>query len=140
MTPKLLLRIAAGSLVFLALGHTVGAMMFPVSRGPEEVAAFAALAAFRFDMMGFQRSNMDFFLGEGWFLSLSVIVFIALLLQVASLSDTHPDVARRLIPALFVFCGGSTVLCALYFFTAPLVTSVIATVAVAGAGWMLRAR
>jgi hypothetical protein len=124
MSPTLAYRIAAGFLGFFALAHT-GGMLAP-TRGAEEDAALAALAAFRFDMMGATRSHFDFYRGEGWYLTLAVAAMAATSWQLGAVVRDQPALARRLIwvPAIFSVVSGA--LCVVYFFPAPLVCSWVA--------------
>jgi hypothetical protein len=138
MSPRLSLRIAGGALSFLFLGHTIGAMLLAPSQGPEEDRLLESLAAYRFDVMGFTRSHADFYLGEGWFLSLAAFVMAALCFQLASLSSEHPALARRLVWLPLVFGLFGTLLCVMYFFTAPLAACAIASMACALAFAKLR--
>ena len=78
MAPKILLRLASVFLSIFFLGHTLGGMVFGKTRGPEEDAVLGALGAYRFQIMGFTRSHHDFYVGEGWYLSLALLVVIVL--------------------------------------------------------------
>jgi hypothetical protein len=131
MSSRLTLRIAGVALSILFLGHTVGGMLFATSHGPEEDKLLEALRAYHFEIMGFSRSHADFYRGEGWYLSLAVFVVAGLCFQLASLTSEQPALVRRLMWLPLVFALGSTALCALYFFTAPLVASAVALVACA---------
>lgn len=133
MTPKTSCRIAAACFAFICLAHTMGGMLFPVARGEEESNVLGLLASYRFEIMGFTRSHADFYRGEGFYLSLSMALFAALAWQLGTLADEQPATARRLLPIATAFAFGSTALCALYFFAAPLVFSAVATIALLGA-------
>jgi len=130
---------AAGSLAVIALGHTLGAMLIPTSRGPAEDTLLAALAAYRFEIMGFNRSHAEFYRGEGFYLSLSLVLFAVLCWQLGTLCAEHPTIVRRLLPLPLAFSFFSTLLCVVYFFAAPLVCSALALLALVLAAIKLRA-
>ena len=138
MSERLLLRLAALALGLVALGHTFGGMLFPTSHGEGEDHVLAALAAYRFDIMGVSRSHADFYAGEGWFLSLSVVVMIALCLALASLVESSREVVRRLVYVPLVFSVVGAGLCAAFFFPAPLGSMVLASLALAACAVKLR--
>jgi hypothetical protein len=138
MQPKILLRIAAVAITLFALGHTLGGMIFAESRGPEEEALMAALAAFRFDVMGSMRSHHDFYVGEGWYLSAALVAMIAVCWQLSSSARESPALVSRLSLVLALFFAASAALSAAFFFAAPLVTSLVASAACGAAWWRLR--
>ena len=140
MTPKILLRIAAIAIGIFELGHTVGGMLLGKSRGPTEDALLAALAEYRFDVMGSTRSHHDFYVGEGWYLSAALAVMIVMCWQLSNASQESPALAGRLSLVIAVFFAISTALCAVFFFAAPLATSFIASVACGAAWWRLRGK
>jgi hypothetical protein len=136
--PKVLLRIAAGAMLLFALGHTFGGMIFSESHGPEEDALMASLAAYHFDIMGSSRSHHDFYTGEGWYLSATLVAMIAVCWLLSSATLESPGLVRCLSLVLALFFATSAGLCAAFFFAAPLLMSVIASAACAGAWWRLR--
>jgi hypothetical protein len=138
MQPKILLRIAAGAITIMGLGHTLGGMVFATSRGPEEQALLASLAAYHFDMMGSSRSHRDFYVGEGWYLSAALAAMIVMCWQLSNATLESPAVVRRLSLVIAVFFAASAALCAAFFFVAPLATSAIAAAACGAAWWRLR--
>jgi uncharacterized membrane protein len=135
MQPKILLRIAAAASAFIALGHTFGAMLAAVSHGPEEDALLKALATFTFDIAGSTRSHWDFYRGEGWYLSLTMVTFTIVLWSLSNAVAESPALVRRLAFVSTLFFAVATALCARYFFIAPLACSAIATIA-CGVAWL----
>ena|SRR3989442_6828275 len=122
MNASFLLRTAAAlNLVFLA-GHTYGVFASP-SRGPGERTLYGAMRAYRFLAMGSLRSHWDFYFGFSLFLSANLLVLTVLIWQVGSLARTDPARARPFIATLL---GGYllfAVLCWVYFFIAPAMTT-----------------
>ncbi len=138
MGPKWLLRTAAILLGIFFLGHTVGGMLLGKSRGFAEDAVLGALRTYHFELMGFERSHMDFYTGEGWYLSLTLAVLIIIIWQLSNAAAQSPALVRGLLIPLTLFCAGSTALCVMYFFTAPIVASALSTVVLAAAWLRLR--
>jgi len=138
MTAKVLLRIAAGAITIFELGHTLGGMIFAQSHGPEEDTVLEALKAYRFDMMGSTRSHYAFYMGEGWYLSVTLATMIAICWLLSNAAAESPALVRRLSLVISLFFASSVVLCALFFFPAPLIMSAIASAACAAAWWRLK--
>jgi hypothetical protein len=138
MQPKILLRIAAAAITLFALGHTVGGMILFESHGPEEDALLAQLAAYRFDMMGTMRSHADFYEGEGWYLSATLIMLIVLTWQLSNAVVDNPKLVGRMALVIATFFAVSAALCAKFFFGMPLLMSLVAALACGAAWWRLR--
>jgi hypothetical protein len=138
MQPKILLRIAAIAIAIFELGHTVGGMLLGKSRGPDEDAVMALLAAYRFDVMGSTRSHHDFYQGEGWYLSAALAAMIVICWQLSNSTIESPALVGRLSLVIAVFFATSAALCAVFFFVAPLAMSVIASAGCGAAWWRLR--
>jgi hypothetical protein len=95
MTTTLLLRIASViSLVFTA-GHTLGGLQKWSPMGENE--ALRAMTSVRFDTMGANRSYLDFFMGFGWSISVSMLLQTVLLWQLASLARANPALVRPMV-------------------------------------------
>jgi hypothetical protein len=140
MQPKILLRSAAVAIAVFELGHTLGGMLLAKSHGPEEDALLATtLAAYHFDVMGSTRSHHDFYVGEGWYLSATLAAMLVICWQLSNATLESPALVRRLSLVLALSFATSAALCALFFFVAPLATSVIAALACAAAWSCLRA-
>ena len=138
MTPKVLLRIAAGATMIFDLGHTLGGMIFTESHGAEEEAILAALAGHRFDVLGSTRSHHDFYVGQGWYLSALLTALVVVCWQLSNFTVESPKLVGRLSLVVSVFFAVSVVLCAMFFFAPPLVMSAVASASCAAAWWRLR--
>lgn len=130
MKQSILLRAASLLSLILCAGHTYGTLNNS-SRGPEEAAVFMAMQAYPFNIMGFRRTHWDFYRGFSLLFSLSLVMAAVLLWQLASMSRNDPARARPLIATLALGYMGYTVLCGMYFFTAPAVVSAAATICIA---------
>jgi hypothetical protein len=98
MSAVLLLRIASVVSLLFAIGHTLGGRKKWSPMGQNDV--LASMTTVHFDTMGANRSYLDFFLGFGWCLSISLFLQAGVLWQMATLAE--PDAARmRPMIALF---------------------------------------
>jgi hypothetical protein len=102
MTTTLLLRIAAVISLLFAAGHTLGGLKKWSPMGENEV--LKAMTTVRFDIMGVNRSYLDFFMGFGWFISVALLLQSALLWQVASLAQSNAMQVRPMI-AMFALAA-----------------------------------
>jgi len=131
MSERLLLRIAAFAMGFVAFGHTVGGMMLAKSHGRGEDVVLAALRSYHFDVMGVSRSHADFYAGEGWFLSIALIAMTLLCWQLGSIVDEHRKLVWRLILGPLAYAVVGVWLCMKYFFPAPLAGMTVAAISLA---------
>jgi hypothetical protein len=117
------LRIAAVLALLLGLGHSSG---FPwiVDETPAGLALVDQMRSFHVNVMGFERSYFDFYVGFGVTCGLANIAFAVLLWQLASLARTDAARLRPMMTTLFVVFAGYAVIDFLYFFTAPIVLTV----------------
>jgi hypothetical protein len=96
------------------------------------------MAAVHFDIMGANRSYLDFYVGFGWSLSVAMLMQTVLLWQMASLARTNAAGVRPMIAviALATLAGG--VVSWLFIFPVPALFSIalliplVAAYAVAG--------
>ena len=130
MKQLILLRAASAlTLVFFA-GHTYRALD-PSSRDPEEAAVFMAMQAYPFSIMGFRRTHWDFYRGFSLLFSVALLLLAVLLWQLGAVAKSDPACARPFIAALLTGYLGFTVLCGIYFFTAPAVLSAAVAICLA---------
>jgi len=125
------LRALAIILGLFALGHTIGTAVPKVTRGPSEAALFAAMQGFRFPVMGMERSYWEFYRGFALSISVFQVVFAVFAWQLASLSKRSPGAALPMTAMLLVGLTANLVVVVAFFFTAPIVFSIVA-VGVAG--------
>lgn len=137
MTPTALLRLCSACYLIFFLGHTT-AMFSEAARGPAELAVFTAMKAYSFDMMGVQRTHMDFYVGEGWYLSLFAGMFVVLTWMLGAMARNAPQHARALVVVMTIVSALSALLNWVWFFPAPAVTSTLGTAALGVAAFKLR--
>jgi hypothetical protein len=107
MTTAVLLRISAAISLLFAIGHSLGGLKKWSPMGENEV--LKAMETVRFDTMGVNRSYLDFFLGFGWSLSVTMLLQSVLLWQLASLARSDAAQVRPMIAAfaLATLAGGA---------------------------------
>jgi hypothetical protein len=117
MTTTLLLRIASViSLVFTA-GHTMGGLSqwSPMGENP----VLRSMRDVRFDVVGANRSYLDFFMGFGWSISVLMLMQTVLLWQLASLAKTEPARLRPLIAVIALATVVDGVIAWRFIFSVP---------------------
>ena len=120
------LRLLSAIMLFFTFGHTMG-----VLNPPAEGAAGQALDAMRrarFPIMCFERSYLGFYRGFGFFVSLEFLLFAVIAYQLSVMSRGRARAALPLMVTLEIGCTVTALLSWMYFFTAPIVTSVAAVV------------
>jgi hypothetical protein len=130
MKQTILLRIASALTLIFCAGHSYRALD-PSSRAPEEAAVFMAMQAYPFTIMGFRRTHWDFYRGFSLLLSVALLVLALLLWQIGAMARSEPSRARPLIATLFAGYLGFTIVCGLYFFTAPAALSAAVAICLA---------
>jgi hypothetical protein len=120
------LRALAAIMVFFTFGHTMG-VLNPPAEGPAG-QALEAMRRTRFPIMGFERSYWDFYRGFGFFVSMEFVLFAAIAYQLSVASRRNPRAALPLMVTLEIGCVATAVLSWMYFFAAPIVTSLVAVV------------
>ncbi|HWC47046.1 MAG TPA: hypothetical protein VG868_13140 [Casimicrobiaceae bacterium] len=139
MTSTLWLRIAAVVQLLFAIGHTLGGRKRWSPMGDNEV--LRQMTTVRFDVMGANRSYLDFFMGFGWSLSVLMLLQAVLLWQLASLARIDPASARPMIAAFALATIATGLIAWRFIFSIPalfaiavVIALVIAYATAAGAG------
>ena len=130
MKPSILLRIASVLTLVFCAANTYRALD-PMSRGAEEAAVFMAMQAYPFNIMGFRRTHWEFYRGFSLLFSAALLLLAVLLWQIGGIARSDPARARPLIATLFLGYFGFTILCGMYFFTAPAAVSAAAGICLA---------
>lgn len=126
----LLLRAASALTLVFCAGHTYRALD-PLSRGPEEAAVFMAMQAYPFSIMGFRRTHWDFYRGFSLLFSVTLVLLALLLWQIGTMARSDPARTRPLVATLLAGYLAFTILCGLYFFTAPAALSAAVAICLA---------
>jgi hypothetical protein len=131
MNSRMLYRVSAVLILLFDLGHSAG---FPWS-DPGWRVDTAAMRSSHFQVLGFSRTYWDFYVGFGLFVSVFLLLAAVLAWQLGGL----PVQTLRLMRGtawVFALCFAAiSVLSWMYFFTIPLVFSIVITVCLAAAGW-----
>jgi hypothetical protein len=90
-----------------------------------------AMQAYPVAIMGFRRTHWDFYRGYSLLFSLTLLLLALLLWQLGAMAKSEPARIRPLIATLFLGYLGFTVLCGMYFFTAPAALSAAAGICLA---------
>ena len=125
------LRVLAGVMAFFTAGHTMGMLSPPPNEAARVVVETMQRA--HFPIMGFERSYWDFYRGMGFFLSVFLATIGVLAWQLGALSRRSPGDALPLTFTLEAVCVVTVLFSWTYFFTAPIVTSLLALVCATGA-------
>jgi hypothetical protein len=123
MTTTLLLRIASAISLLFTAGHTLGGRKQWSPNGDNEV--LRAMTSVHFDMMGVNRSYLDFFMGFGWTLSVFMLMETVLIWQLANLSQTNIEAARPMIVVIAVATLAMGLLSWRFLFPVPALFSIV---------------
>ncbi len=127
MSPKLLVRLAAGCLLFFVLGHAVGHFTRHNVTDPKAQEVLRTMSENHFDMFGVMRSYDENYTGMSANLILTLICLIAVLWILSGIAAKNSTLtARLLVPVLFCV-SGFAVTGFLYFFHLPAITCLLAS-------------
>jgi len=129
VTSRVLYRIAAILILLFDVGHSAG---YPWS-DPAWGAAPAIMKSGHFRVFGFTRTYLDFYLGFGLFVSVFLLLAATLAWQLGNLPPQTWPLLRGTAWTLTLCFAAVSVLSFMYFFTIPIVFSVVITVCLAGA-------
>lgn len=122
MRPKLLLRIAAGCLLFFAVGHSIGHVTRHQVTDAKAKEVLQMMADNKFDLFGQMRSYDEMFTGMSLNLTLTLLAFIAIQWTISTIADTNKKLAIKLLIPLSLCVFGFSVTGFLFFFPVPAVT------------------
>jgi len=111
MKPSLCYRISSLLLDFFGITHTIG--MFRPKEDEAGRAVAESMRSVRFDVMGFNRSFWDFYMGFGLATTVYLLFSAVLAWQ---LIGTHARMVRTIAWPLVIAQAAVTVLCGTNFF------------------------
>jgi hypothetical protein len=127
MTTGLLLRIGSVISLLFAAGHTLGGRKEWSPMGETEV--LQAMRSTRFEAFGVSRTYLDFYLGFGYSLSVTLLLQAVVLWQLAGIARTDPGVVRPIAAAFAIASLASAILAWRFIFPLPaLFAAVLAVV------------
>ena len=131
MNPKLLLRLAAFSLLVFATGHSIGHLTRHDVTDPKAVEVQRMMMDHKFDMFGTLRTYDENLEGLSLNLILTLLVFIAILWILSGEAQGSPNLTRRILLPIFVCVLGFAFTSIFYFFPGPATTCFLAAVCIA---------
>jgi hypothetical protein len=132
MRARLYLRSAAVLTLLLGVGHLLGRPWVPANDLGAKVVV-VAMKSHSMQVMGFDRTMMDFYGGFGLIVGVNLLAEAVLLWLVAELVSSDATRARRIAAVFLVMNAAVTALAAAYLFTAPLVLSAAVTLCLGAA-------
>jgi hypothetical protein len=132
MRARLYLRCAAVLTLLLGVGHILGRPWIPANDLGAKVVV-VAMKSHSMQVMGFDRTMMDFYGGFGLIVGVNLLAEAVLLWLVAELVSSDATRARRIAAVFLVMNAAVTALAAAYLFTAPLVLSAAVTLCLGAA-------
>ena len=134
MNAPLFYRIAAVPLLLFAVGHTLGFRQSDPKWGVDTLTG--SMRSIHFDTQGFSRTYWDFFVGFGLFVTIFLLFAAVLAWQLGGLPAATLARMRGIAWALALCFAAVTVLSWRYFFTVPLVFSIVITACLTTAAWL----
>jgi len=132
MKASMFYRIAAVLLVLFDVGHTSG---FPWS-DPKWGVDLGSMQLTHFYIMGFSRTYWDSYVGFGLFVSVLLLLAVVLAWQLGGLPPESLARMRGTAWAFALCFIAVTVLSWKYFFSIPIVFSVVTTICLTAAAWL----
>jgi len=132
LTSRVLYRIAAVLILLFDLGHSAG---FPWS-DPKWGVDTGAMRSSQFQVLGFTRTYWDFYVGFGLFVSVFLLLAAMLAWQLGGLSKQTAPLLRATAWVLSLCFVAVTFLSWGYFFTIPIIFSVLIAICLVSATWL----
>jgi hypothetical protein len=134
MKASFLYRASAILLVLFAAGHMIG-----FSQPPDPTwhvdSIFGSMRSTHFDVMGFNRTYWDFFMGAGLCVGLFYLFSAVLAWQLGGLPAETLTRMRGVTWAFAICFAAITVVSWVYLFTIPIAFSVLTTLSLTLAAW-----
>lgn len=131
MSTTIWLRISAIISLLFAVGHSLGGMQHWSPNADNPV--LQSMRAVHFDVMGVNRSYLDFYLGFGYSIAVSLFLQSVLLWILGGLARAHAAIARPMIGAFAVAAVLSTLIAWRYIFPIPALFSLVLSAALIAA-------
>lgn len=128
MKPKLLIRIAAGCLLFFALGHAMGHSSRKDIADEKAQKVIKAMEGYRYNMFGQLRTYDENYTGLSVNLIITLMALVAILWLLSNGVAGSPALIRKLLWPIILCVGGFAITGFLYFFPLPAISCVIALI------------
>jgi len=126
ITPKLLIRIAAGCMLFFAFGHSMGHFTRHDVDDPKVKEVLQIMTGNKFDFFGHITSYDQMYTGISLNLIFTLIAFTILLWHISNISKDDKKSAIKLLLPVTLCVFGFSITSFLYFFPVPGITCLIA--------------
>jgi hypothetical protein len=137
MSSRLFLRSAAVVTLLMAVGHLLGSPWTPADT-PQGHQVVDAMRAYRFDVMGLERSYYDFYVGFGWLSGAYLVGHAILFWQIAGLSIQSATTLRPVVVVLCIEALCATLLGWRFLFWVPVAFLGLTTVCLGAASIQMR--
>ncbi|CAG5006238.1 hypothetical protein DYBT9275_03767 [Dyadobacter sp. CECT 9275] len=126
--PATLLRIAAGCLLFFAVGHSAGHLARHRVTDPKAKEVIRYMTENKFDMFGQMRSYDENYTGMSFNLILTLLCLACILWILSFQAEKQPVLTRNILIPVTICILGFGVTSFLYFFMLPALTCLAASV------------
>ena len=124
--PKLLIRIAAGLILFFAFGHIMGHFTRYDVTDPKEKEVLQMMNNNKFDLFGQITSYDKMYTGMSMNLIFTLLAFTIILWHISNISTDNKKLATRLLLPVTFCVFGFSITSFLFFFPIPAITCLIA--------------
>ena len=123
VSTRVWLRVSAIISLLFAVGHTLGGMQnwSPIADNP----VLQSMRSVHFAVMGANRSYLDFYMGFGYTLTVSMFLQSVLLWILSDLARTHAAITRTMIGAFAVATALGAFIAWRYIFLVPALFSLV---------------
>jgi hypothetical protein len=131
MKPKLLIRIAAGCMLFFAVGHSIGHSTRHDATDAKSLEVWKIVREHKFDVFGEMRSIDENYTGMSLNFIFTLLAFTVVLWVISNRAERDPAGSKWTILPIMLAAFGYAVTSYLYFFMVPAATSLIAGISLA---------
>ena len=124
--PKLLIRIAAGLILFFAFGHSMGHFTRYDVTDPKEKEVLQMMSNNKFDLFGQMTSYDKMYTGMSMNLIFTLLAFTIILWHISGICTDNKKLATKLLLPVTFCVFGFSITSFLFFFPVPAITCLIA--------------
>lgn len=138
MKTGLLLKIAAGLILFFAAGHAVGHITRKNIADPAGRSVVAAMESYTFNITGMTRTFDNYYEGMSINLIITLVALALLLWIVSAYAEDNRKFSIAVLAPVEVCVAGFCITGFLYFFLVPAITCLAAAVLIGAAMLQLK--
>ena len=124
--PKLLIRIAAGCMLFFAIGHSLGHFTRYDVTDQKEKAVLQMMIDNKFNLFGQTTSYDRMYTGISLDMVFTLIAFTIILWHISTVSKDNKKLAIKLLLPVTLCIFGFSITSFLFFFPVPAITCLVA--------------